>query len=538
MKIIKTKNIILIVFYCLILPAILVSFEARGADISTVARDVCKDVGVVETTSVGPRNNYIIIFEEVHTSRAGQIEQAIILVRLHERYGLKDIALEGYLKDQPKIKTDWFQKASCNLDFISRASVAMQLLKEGEISGAEFMKLTYDDISLHPIEAAEEYSMTLDDSAVRAPIQYLIIIAQQSLREEHMPKLEQYQRDVEKLTGEPQMEKAEEMLRYILSVDPWTEEKGKALLDLKVAKDISTERELELMEEIVNRAKLLSLKIDPDIERGMERNLKFWRGRAAANKTMVSETTRIANTQNEKIIAMIIGAGHTKRVCEILGAAQQSFAVVTPLSLKNNDQRGDLTWEMFERKEKKMSVYSGGYSALLFDGFYRARRKPEPVLSEPFFQAKTELYTFIKRITSGVLGPPAPPGNGGPPFGFGGDDFKGEWVFIDPKKISIIPDTDDGKGRTVLFPAILNYKNPKERKEIWVKSGLAEINVPAQEREDVESLLKKALKDVQSEKRAPEKVESKSGRVQITADVVAVMAGSKKGVIKLATGAV
>lgn len=160
------------------------------------------------------------------------------------------------------------------------------------------------------------------------------------------------------------------------------------------------------------------------------------------------------------------------------------------------------------------------------------------MLSEPFFQAKTELYTFIKRITSGVLGPPAPPGNGGPPFGFGGDDFKGEWVFIDPKKISIIPDTDDGKGRTVLFPAILNYKNPKERKEIWVKSGLAEINVPAQEREDVESLLKKALKDVQSEKRAPEKVESKSGRVQITADVVAVMAGSKKGVIKLATGAV
>ena len=63
-------------------------------DIGTIARDACKGVGVVHNVSQGTTGSPIIILEENHASRSGQIQNAITLVRLYKRYGLRQALLK------------------------------------------------------------------------------------------------------------------------------------------------------------------------------------------------------------------------------------------------------------------------------------------------------------------------------------------------------------------------------------------------------------------------------------------------------------
>lgn len=73
--------------------------------------------------------------------------------RLHLKGALKDIALEGYLDSFRKIDTDWYRRAGAGSSD-SVIKVAIQQLKDGEISGAEVMALVYHDIAIHSIENA------------------------------------------------------------------------------------------------------------------------------------------------------------------------------------------------------------------------------------------------------------------------------------------------------------------------------------------------------------------------------------------------
>jgi hypothetical protein len=324
------------------------------------------------------------------------------------------------------------------------------------------------------------------------------------------------------------------MFEYILSADPWAQDKTKLLQDEDAIRSMSGEQHVALIEEIVNRAERLPIELKPEEKNAMERYLAFWRGRIKASKTMILSAERIADQPNVSVVAMVIGAAHTQGMCAMLKDSNRPFAVVTPLSL-----RPDLTWDMLERKYKRLSIYSEGFTQTLLKAFpFPKHKKPEPVLSEPWFQGKAELYLFTERIAGGVLGPPNPPGGGKPPYGFSDDNFKGKWVFIDPKQISIIPDTKDGKGRAVLFPVILNYRDPERRTEIWVKAGLGVAMVSGQERESVESMLQKALEEIQKEKEADKKVEDETGRVQITLNTVAAYAKTQQAAKEVTLGSI
>jgi hypothetical protein len=514
----------------------------KGRDVEAIAREVSQGVGVVGKSSQGTRGAPILVMEEQHNSRAGQIQHAITLVRLHDRYGLKHIALEGYLKERPDIKTNWFFDAADG-DSVARARVAVRLLMEGEISSAEFMKLVYDDVFLHPVETAAEYTVEMDEEAGIAPILYLLKIAEQSLREEHIPKLKQLQEEIEAFKREDNKEaikkKNTELFDYILSADPWAQSKAEVLQDLDSSRAMPGEQHLALIEEIENRAKELSVEFEPDEKKAMEHYLAFWRARIAGSKTMVLSAGEIADLQDVSIVAMTVGAAHTEGMCAMLNSAGRPFAVVTPLSLKNHENKGDFPWDMLQRKYKRLSIYSDGFMDMLLKAFPSPdQKKPEPVLPEPWAQGKAELYLFTDRITRGILGPSNPPGGGEPPYGFPEDAFRGKWVLVDPRRISIIPDTEDGKERAVLFPAILNPNDPARRTEIWVKAGLGVAIVPRQERESVESMLMKALQEVQSEVEPSKKVEDTAGRVQITLNTVAGYARSQHAATRVVLGAI
>jgi peptidyl-tRNA hydrolase len=528
-------------FICVISCSSNNSQSQKGRDASIIAKDACQGVGIVGKTSRGSKGAPILILEENHASRAGQIQHAITLVRLHERYGLKHIALEGYLKERSKITTDWWITATQNLNPEAKERVAVRLLKEGEISSAEFLKLIYNDISLYPVETTTEYPVGLDEKSYLAPLLYLLKIAEQSIREEHMPKLKQLTEDFKQLEKGDNKElvekKRKEIFDYILSVDSWAQAKAKALQDVDVI--MPEDQQLAMVEEIVNRAEKLSLKFEPEEKEAMEQYLEFFRKRIKASKTMSLSAGTIADQPDVSVVVTVVGAAHTEGMCSMLSSAGRPYAVIRPLALENRNKKGDIPWSMFERKYKRLSVYSKGFTEILLRAFPPSgNMKPEPVLSESWFQGKAELYLFTERIAGGVLGPPSPPGGGKPPYGFKDDDFRGKWVFIDPRRISIISDTKEGKGRAVLFPAVLNPNDGKRRTEIWVKAGLGTAVITSQERKSLESMLRKALEEVISEKELSKKVEDNAGRVQITLNTLASFAETPQAVRKVVLGTI
>ena len=497
--------------------------KVERQDIDTISHSVCEGVCSISKVSKGTNGAPILIFEENHLSRAGQIQHAIAMVRLYKQYKLRHIALEGYLKEDREIRTDWFDKVSGDLTVTRKAEIAVRLLKEGEISSAEFMKLAYKDILIHPIETKEEYSVDLDKNASAAPILYLLKIAYKSLTEEHFEKLQTLQKDFEELEGDKKEKKRREMFDYILSIDAWAQEKYKILTDSSAFKKITSEQFVSMLKKIENHAKELYIELTEEEQEAMRECIRFWHCRDIASITMGKTVEKIADQSDVSIVAMIVGAAHTEKICKLLRTSGYPFAVATPLSFDLT--KGDLTVDMLDRKYKKLSVYSEGFTEILLKALSSSTQKKYPsVLSEPWLQCKAELYLFIERIVERVLEGGGGSGNKKPPYGFSVEDLRGNWISIDPNRISIL-----SKDQSVLFPIIINGDQ-----NLWIKAKRSneEGAINPVERESVESMLKRALKDVQSENKI--RVESKGGRVQITIDTVAGIAKTKEAAVEMA----
>lgn len=494
-------------------------------DIAAIASEACEGVGVVKETGEGVSGAPVVILEEDHSSRAGQIQHAITLVRLYNRHNLRHIALEGYLKERPPIETDWWQDASEGLEPSREVHVGVRLLREGEISAAEFMKLVYDDVNIIPVETISEYDKELSDDAATAPHLCLLKIAQESLGEEHVHDLMRFQEEIEGATGDGREQKTKEMFNYILSADPWAAETAKKLETMAAGQALSTGGHLDIARETQSRAEEKGVSLEPEEKQAMADYIAFFEARQKASTTMTRLTGETADQKNVTIIALNVGYAHTANICSRLRAVDRPFAVVRPLVLENGEHDGDLTWEMFDRKRQRVSVFSEGFTSVLMAAFPGPeQKKPEPVLSEAWCQAKSELYLFTERITQGILGPPSPP-EGGPPYGFADDEFDGRWVRIDPNRITIVPDDEEtGEGRAVLFPVTLNPEDPRRRTEVWVKAGKGATEASETEERDVEAMLFRALEDVQAEKAASAKAEDAAGRVQITLATTAACA--------------
>jgi len=446
---------------------------------------------------------------------------------LYEKHGLRDIALEGYLKERTPIRTGWFEKAAEGLGPASKNRVVVRLLREGEISCAEFLKLVHNDVTLHPIETTTEYNVRLSDEASIAPLVYLLKIGQKSLRQKHLPKLEELTRDLHSAEksgdGDLATKRRSEIFEYILSADSWTEAKRKALRGDDPDTQISAERHLAVVKEIASRAKKLAVQVEPQEEKAIQEHIAFFRARSESSTTMISSTGKIADQPAMSLVAMVVGAAHTEGMCALLKKASRPFAVIRHLSFDTMDVP-------LERKYERSSIYSAGFTKMLTEAFRsRTRKKPEPVLAEPWFQAKAELYLLVERIVRDILGPPEPPNGGKPPYGFPDDAFRKGRVFIDPNRIRIISDAEGLPGLAVLFPVILNPDDSARRTEIWAKAGLGVAPTEEQERESVESMLKRALEKTKKEKGPGDKVEDEKGRVQITLNTVVGLAKTAGG---------
>jgi hypothetical protein len=547
-------------------------------ELQTVAQKASETVAKIRNSSNGSGNAFapVVLFEERHDLRAVQVQEALAMVRMHDQFGMKDIALEGYLKDEGPVDTSWMKKASGAEGAGFRARAVVSLLHEGEISSAEFMKLVYDDVQVHAIEDRANYDVSVSDKAESAPFDYLMAIAEKSLPKSKYSELQAIDERLKSLPkGSPQAKReSRRMVDTILSGDAWAKGKYDLLNDPVKSQALSGEEQLALAEEIQKHAQESAARIGTDEKEGLDEYIRFWRGRMAASQTMVAAIGDIAKNPQVALVAGLIGAFHTSGMSQQLGQMGVPYAVLRPFAMDEEKTAGSLGNAAFERKYARKSVFTVGLSKQLMGIFPAANKKPQQVLQTEWFQAKSETYLMTDRIVRRVLGtnngggsnggglpptkgpggsagpppggppsggsagsggaPPQPPSGGPPLWGFSDDDLNGKRARVDPRRIEIVPAAPGSKRNAVLFPIVLNPDDPARRKELWVKAALTK---DLDDRKSVEDLLRDALQDIVKEPQGPrEQAEDRRGRIQVTEDVHAAVSATRQGALSVALG--
>lgn len=499
----------------------------QAGEIANIANDISRDVGkVIATNTGGPRR--VIIFEETHGSRTGQIEIAVMLLRLHDKYGLRRISLEGTPFDDGALNVKWFHDLAGG----DRAlQTAVRLLREGEISGCELISLVFPDVEVRGNEKADEYGVTLSGPASTASMHYLITIAQQSLSQDQI-------RHANELI---QQQKLPEAVKYIIETNDWTKSRYEKLTNKNSV--VSIEEMISLLQEIESKAAESGATIDADARRGMADAINFFETARKRSHTIVANTNRIASdTSSGGIVALDVGAAHTSAIMSLLKEAGTTFAVIRPASLATQDERGDLRFAEYERKEKLASVdLLSGLGAYL-DG---RQHKPAPVVHKQWFKSKAEVYLATQLITAAAAGGEPPPFKSiGPKLAAMTS------ARIDPRSFEIIDvggqkrpmfkvtarTDDDDPSKTVVFWVGGWHEPPGPPKGPKSPAGAADDRDPS--RRPLEQLLLDAREDLRKEGTADDaeaenQDDAKVTPLPITKDTKALFAKSPEAVRRL-----
>lgn len=342
--------------------------EADARSFTDVLAGVSSGVGKVGETKAGAASRRVVVFEEMHTSVLGQVETALMLLRLHDRDGLRHVLLEGLTKDKKFPETQWFRDLG-GADNELRNELLVSLLRQGEISAVELIALAFPDVVVHAAEDPALYAVELTRRGEIATTVYLYKIALKSVRPEHMARIRQLS----------QQKKMQELIEYVISLDGWAKqryEQGK-----NGRGDISAEQLLSVAQEIEERAAAVGAEITDEDRAAMSEMKAFFK--AADDRTRVMVNTALGLDESVSLMALNIGAAHTERTLRLLGDAGVTYGLLTPVSLAQNLENGELSREAFERKGKLQSVAFTDYGlSSLLDG----RKKTPPVVDTPWFK--------------------------------------------------------------------------------------------------------------------------------------------------------
>ena len=333
---------------------------SEQSEVGTIATDISCDVGTVGQIASAGTQEPVFIFAEYHTSRVGQLQIATMLLRLHDRYGLRVIGLEGDTKTSAALDGGWFHAAGGKSSQEDREDVALRMLGEGEISAAEFMVLVFPDVRVCGIEKAEEYQQELNVKG-GSEAAVLARIAEKKLT----------QADIRKLNELIQKDKKTEAMEYLLTADKWVKEHFEALKNPPG----SVEAVEQTINEVRKKAKEVGVTVEPEEEKELQSFVQFLRMASQRSATMCDQQAKLLQTAAGKPTAMIIGAAHTERIIESFRQRGISFALLKPIAL--NPDYGSLSIEQFQRKNHNQwaRTTEGTLGRLL-----NSQRKPPPVI--------------------------------------------------------------------------------------------------------------------------------------------------------------
>lgn len=580
------------------------SLSLASETASAMAAKIGVDVARTVFHSQKNTGRAVIIMDEIHNSRVAQLQEALILERLFYDYGVRQMVLEGYLTEDKKLDTIWFKKATGG-DPIRRAKVAIQLLREGEINAGEYWKLVHPQVELIAAETRSEHAYQADGKAHASPEMLLLRIAAQSAEEtlrrdptklakftQLSSRLDTVVKEFEAIKGKAKKtvlkQKAEEVKEayndyqvFLIKLDPWC---GRMWEDFKkievTSENPSLEKTVQIAMAIKTKADDIGLNLTTEEKKAISDYIAFMQARHEGTLKIAKMLKVLCGRKGPPVVA-IIGIGHSVDLVNELKLSDCSYAFLRPLIVDENRENAvDIPFEMYERKYKRLSIYSEGALSQALETLNTSYpMKPSVVLSEPWLIGKAESYSFIDRITEGIFGkgPPNQPPILPPSWNDG--SFRGEFVFIDPKRIQLIADdhevlviTDDTlkkmkqkgvptsaltkleklKDRQFLqkmhllrqVEILLGTKAMKEIQEpllqnverinhtavlipivfnrgtskettIWAKATQGQAQVSSEERQAIESMLKDALKATKENKALSKSAVDIFGRVQI-----------------------
>ncbi len=441
------------------------SAVSLNSKVGDIASEISKGVGSVQKSVASGATGPVFVFEEFHTSRIGQLQIAVMLFRLHERYGLKKVGLEGAINSGRPLDSSWFQRMGGNEAKEDREDLSVRWLAEGEIGSAEFLTLVSSDVKVYGIEAESEYKVQPPSKGPEA--QYLLAIAEQTLTDE----------DKLKASELLQQDKKKEAFDYLMNADPWLKKRYE---DLKKQSVKSAQQEIARLRELQSRAREVGARISSDAEANLEAELQFLRTADQRSSTMVDGVLGLPGAGTSEPLAMCIGAAHTERVVELLAQRNIGFAVIRPNDL--NPKHGSITGEQFERKSGgKWARNSPGTLARLLND----SRKPAPVIE------RTTGHSYASMILAGML--IAKGGRGGSGGGRFPDNI---WpVLSGLPDIRLDRDSFATDGYDVIYRAWLKQDNGGE-KEVWARVGTLSNSPTARTIKTLEEKLLQACADL------------------------------------------
>lgn len=372
------------------------SLTIQDGTLAQMASDVSNGAGKVIAAGNGGPGRKVIVFEETHVSRAGQIEIALMLLRLYNKYDLRHVSLEGAMLDEVSLPPKWFHELSA-VPTSKRAGheIAVRMLKDGEINCGEFASLVMPDLQVKGNERAEEYNVELSDKASRAATAYLISIAEKALSDSQLQKVKQL------LTEK----KSEEATDLLFNSDPWIRTRYEKLTSK--TNITSTEESVKTLQEIEAKAKDIGANIDQENKSGLQEMINFFNTATKRSCTIMANTFAVSDQTGGQPVALIVGAAHTQRIVELLKAGDASYVVISPDSLASGSDTGLLTTAAYKRKSKLKSVDRPGLIGALLD----ARHKPGLVVGKEWFKSKSELGIGLYHLAAAAMGGDQPPFN-------------------------------------------------------------------------------------------------------------------------------
>lgn len=431
-------------------------------NVEAAAHDISIDVGNVGKISTDGRKGTVFVFEEYHTSRVGQLQIAIMLLRLRDKYGLRMVALEGAVQAPRPLPAQWFHTMGGETAREAREDVAIRMLAEGEISSAEFLALLSREVEVYGAELQAEYDVKLDIQ--RSPeFAYLFAIAKKKLTQSQIIRANELISN----------NKQNEAIEYILNSDPWVRERYESL---KKGPGSSIEEMVTHAREIKRKAREVG--VEPEIEeqakQDMDNAIAFFEAGAKRTQTMVDFVLGLESKSPGSPLAVIIGAAHTSRTLKLLQFAGVSFAQLTPTAL--NPDFAMLSDEQFDRKNSQKWVRT---SVGTLGHLLNAKRKPPPIIGQTTAKSCASLNLAALLVArANRAGRPVP---------------EAIWSEIGAlPELEIDRDSFTQEGNETIFRAWGRDTN-SQRKEIWVR--VAALDTPNEAR-TVEEKLFQAIADL------------------------------------------
>ncbi len=351
-----------------------------------IADQITGKVGKVMKVVEGDPKRAVIVFEETHISRLGQIGIATMLNRLYEKYGVKRIGLEGYFPEKGPLRTAWAQPQTpfrSGQKVTPREDVIAYTLKAGEISSAEFMGLIYADIVVHGIDDAKLYVVP-PPGEFQTLATYLLNIAYTRANAQQRAAF-QALRD---------QQKHAEAESNLINTDKFTADTFVRVADF--ANPLAIEEVLNLLDRIEQEAQKAGFKPSTTLQSNFAALRGLYKEAAQRSDSMVANTIKLIETHPGTPIPIMIGAGHTQGMVELFAKRGIPLAVIRPRSLAEGSRADWLSSEAYQRKQKGQSVAPSGHLGALLEG----RIKPPPVVDQKAYQQQA----YVKEIADWFAG--------------------------------------------------------------------------------------------------------------------------------------